>query len=311
MYKDVKKYYENDDVIYYKQFKNLDEFLMSILSVDINPIFETSFSSVNGDSCFTGTKSYQEAWEMAHYMMDENFEKFYSQFKYLTYQFSKTSMIKNNYSVVGYNPNVPRYLKGIPTSMNSYYKEYTEELVCIYYPLAYSCFTSKEQVRNRGLLTLALIDYFEKQNIKVEFYSYEMLQEGNEKLLMVIPLKNGIEHLNVKKCYFPIVHPSFLRRLIFRAMELMPLTNEEWPYGYGRPCDYQKSIDFFQKNSRLIDGRRDQMEEKKIIFISTPNELGINGQDLQADCENFIKSINSLYTDLFDIDTKKTNKRRI
>lgn len=309
MYKDVKKYYENNDVIYYKQFKNLDDFLMSILSTDINPIFKTRFASINVDREFSGTRSYQEAWEMARYTLDEGFEKFYSQFKYLTYQFNKTPVIKNNYSVVGYNPSVPRYLKGIPTSMNSYHTEYLEESVHIYYPLAYSHYISKEQVRNRGLLTLALIDYFEKQNIKVEFYSYEMTKEENEKLLMVIPLKRGTERLNVKKCYFPIVHPSFLRRLMFRAKELMPLTNEEWSNGYGIPYDYHKSIEFLKKHSELIDGRRDQMDEKKIIFISTPNELGINGQNLQEDCENFLKSINSSYTELFDTGTQKTRKR--
>lgn len=311
MLKDVRIINSNNKIVYYKEFQDLDDFLRSILDERINPIFR-SYSSVSNSKSFSGTSTYEEAWNLCRFTWNQGFEEFYSLFKRMNYKFQEFSKIINYFSPVGYTPSVPRYLKGIPTTMYSYKEEKQEQIVNIYLNTAYSCFQNQNQIINRGILILNLINYLETQNIKVNLYNYLLVKEKNEIDFIVIPIKNQYEKLNIKKCYFPLVHPAFFRRLCFRVLELLPVKNFSWDNGYGIPMLHAEVEDFFYWNNKNKLFHKNDFDKEKTIIISTPEELGITGENLTTDCESFIKKLNTKYQ-IFDKDQdeqKNKQKRR-
>ena len=93
-------------------------------------------------------------------------------------------------------------------------------------------------------------------------------------------LKQENERLNPQKLYFPLCHPSWIRRLNFRLIEETPdATYSGWASGYGKPSNFQtiKEIIKPQKND---------------IIIPTIDEIGISGYDLVDDTNNLFEYIN-------------------
>ena len=279
----IKNY--KDFALYISEFKDLNSFLQAVTDENINDIFINVFASVNGSFSFTQTSSFKEAWNLCRFSWDEGFENFYNLFRKVNYIFTKDYVIERNFLPVGYLPNIPRYLKGIPTSMYAYKKVEATKVLNIYMQTDYNCYQTKEQIINRGILTLNLINYLESNSIKANFLLISASIENNEIAMIKIPLKNTYERLNLKKCYFPIVHPSFLRRLCFRAEELMPLTDYGWACGYGNAINFKEVDEILKQESFNTD----------YLYISTPEELNIYGENLLDDLENFIDSLNSNY----------------
>lgn len=279
----VKNY--NGVTLYISNFRDLNSFLESITDENINDIFINRFASVNESFDFTQTSSFKEAWDLCRFSWDEGFANFYNLFRKVKYIFTKDYVTERDFLPVGYLPNIPRYLKGIPTSMYTYKKVEATKMLNIYMQTDYNSYQTKEQIINRGVLTLNLINYLESNSIKVNFLLISVSIQNNEIAMIKIPLKNAYERLNLKKCYFPIVHPSFLRRLCFRAEELMPLTDEDWASGYGRTLSFKEVDDILKQECFNTD----------YIYISTPEELNIYGENLLDDLENFIDSLNSNY----------------
>jgi hypothetical protein len=52
-----------------------------------------------------------------------------------------------------------------------------------------------------------------------------------------VRIKSATEKLNVSKIAFPLVHPSMLRRLFFRYIEVYPNVTKSFVFGYGRPLN--------------------------------------------------------------------------
>ena len=291
-----------NNIVYISTFSSLDLFLNYICNTDVNPIFKTRLSSVNGSYDFTGTNSFEEAWNLCRFTMNEGFQKFDALFNKLKYEVDYIYKKVSCNSVVGYAPNVPRYILGLPKNMCSYQNEKSQRVINVYMNLAYSCNTSHNQIINRGVLVLRLIDYLEKNNYKVNFCTFDLSKEGDEWLYIGVTLKSVYENLNIKKMYFPLVHPSFLRRLSFRAVELSSVNNPDWSYGYGHPIESYETIQFLEQY--LGD-----FEKNKIIYISSPTEMKIEGYSIEDDFNSFIDIINNKYG-LFDKEIHGFQKKR-
>ncbi len=288
MFSHVTKIPYKDSTVYIMNFKNLDHFLEEVKDdFELNPIFENEHS-LTGDASFTGTSSYEEAWKLCRFTMNKGFEQFYKKFQSLNYKLSYHEKKIDSFSVVGYVPSVPRYLLGIPTSMHSYRTEKEEKAIHIYMNMAYSCYQNEKQIENRGLIVLNLVTYLESRGYKVDLFTYEFSACDDEKILITVPIKTALEKLNIKKAYFPLVHPSFLRRLLFRAKEKMPVKNWEWKYGYGYPMEYQEAVQFF-------DYYHPDFEKEKTLYISTPSEMGVKGENLDLDFDRFLETLNTNY----------------
>lgn len=276
--------------VHIAKFDNLDDFLNYVRDEKVSYLFKNHLHSISGDMEFTGTRSYKDAWNLCRYTMNEGFSDFAEKFDSLQYYIDLEERKVNNNSVYGYLPNVPRFLLNIPTSMHSYQMEKNNPTIHIYMNYGYEAMTSIDAVRNRGVIVLSLIQYLEKKGFNVNFYGFDLgyTRSHSEGLFVEIPMKKEYEKINLKLLYFPLVHPSFLRRLLFRVTEKMPLTSDEWLNGYGVPATYEESVKF-------IKNYRKQFDSNDIIFISTPNELKIYGNNLKDDYDRAISIINKKY----------------
>ena len=84
--------------------------------------------------------------------------------------------------------------------------------------------------------------------------------------------------LDIKKCYFPLTGREFLRRILFRVLESMPVENN-WSWGYGRTVE--------ESSLRKLYNLKDSD-----YVISSPNEIGINGTDIYRDTARLIENLN-------------------
>ena len=135
-------------------------------------------------------------------------------------------------AVVGSRPNVPNFVAGTPKTMYRLDKVEEKKFVDIVINLAYSGETREAQIRNRGILTLNLINLFEQNNIGVNLYAFEASYYMNEIFIAEIQLKQPGEVLNVGKCYYPLCGKEFIRRVLVRVKESMPF-HQKWGIGYG------------------------------------------------------------------------------
>lgn len=289
----------HNSTVYVGTFDSLDDFLFYVRDENVNYMFVDKMASKSRDYYFTETNSYEEAWNLCRYGMNEGFIQFADQFDSLNYYIDSQDRVEDYYSVSGFLPSVPRYLLNIPAAMHSYHVVKDDPTINIYMNYSYEAYTSKNAVKNRGIIVLSLIQYLEKKGYKINFYGFDLshTKSYSELLFLEVPLKKEYEKINLKLMYFPLVNLSFLRRLLFRAEEKMPLKSSEWVGGYGIPSRCEETIEFLEAYQKLknID---------QIIYISSPDELGIYGKDLKEDYQRAIKKINQKYQNI-DIQKRK------
>lgn len=172
------------------------------------------------------------------------------------------------------------------------------EIRNVYYNLSYSHKTTPEQIRNRGLATLYLIQALEAKGVIVNFRAFELSESDDENEIFHLSIdlkKSGETALNIQKCYYPMVAKEFLRRVLFRCMESSEVTEPDWGIGYGTSLDQEGCREFF--NARKND-----------IVISRPKDLMITGDNIYKDTLNMIESLN-LESEFNIKQLKKLSKR--
>lgn len=266
--------------IFYYDFATLYQFIKYIKSAPVNKeLFWTLSSQKPDKNGWYQTETFDEAVDLCLSGWSEGFEKLIK-IKRRIDERLLTSIVKPTQvrDIIGYTPSVPDYIMGNPFNMWNKQKRELPTFVTIYFNIAYSSMTIRNQIFNRGAITLSLIDALEERGYSVRFKTFECSTEGNEMIIGFFNLKSDGEKLNVKKTYFPICHPSFLRRLNFALKERTPVA-KNWYYSYGIPAS--KSI-----IKEIIEpGPND-------IIITQPMEMGIEGYDIDYDLEAFLKNTN-------------------
>lgn len=291
-------YSKNGYTIYKYDFYSLDDYLKELITKKINTNIFFHPSSIYGSYDFTGTHSFEEAWNLCKYTYDDGYKKFSNLVSHIEYKFENISKYVDKYKPVGTSPSVPRFLFGIPDNMHTKVLIKEKPVINIYFQYGYNWTMSSNQIINRGILTLAFINYLENvKKFNVVFNFISLSKENNEIIYSNIVLKNKDEKLKVKQAYFPIVHPSFLRRLNFRLEEIIPELKNNWNEGYGYSLNYPEILNFIET------------DETNSIFISTPDQLGIYGVDIEEDAKNFINNINVKY-DFLNKNVESRSRKR-
>lgn len=229
--------------------------------------------------------------------LEKSIEYCISGYKYDFDNFLKESMLlKNatkeiieNRKVVRslYNgaPLAPLVAAGVPDCMISCTRDNKSTVRNIYFNLAYPHFITDAQIINRGIITLYLIQTLEERGEIINFhtfdlsYEYDFMYYSKETINIEINLKKpGDLFLDIEKCYFPIRSKEFLRRIMFRVQESIPVKYTSWQYSYGKSADEKQIRSFY--NLKPTD-----------IVISNPTEMGINGNNLYEDTLNVINKI--------------------
>lgn len=224
---------------YVREFSSLNDFETYITNTPLNDTFRwAKLASVSGSEKFTGTHSYEQAVEMFKNGWQSKAEELTKKLKVIQNQVIDAQVQKVLFDVVGFQASVPRYLQGIPTNMvNKKLVPIKQKIVTINKDISYNCGITTEQIVEASIQTLQLVKRIEAQGIRVNLNLIWGVKASGSNELVKIRLKSANERVNISKLAFPLVHPSMLRRLCFRYLEVAHTVKHGYLYGYGSPMD--------------------------------------------------------------------------
>lgn len=270
--------------VFHHEFKTLSQFLSYIQNAPVNTyVFNRAIRSSHRrtDDEWYGTGSFEEAVELCLEGWSPGFDQFVRMKKRIDEKLLDPIVRPRQVvaDVVGHSPSVPDYLHGNPLNMWNRVNVYTPTFINIYLNISYHCETLFNRVFNRGIIALSLVDALQDRGYGVRFKVFECSTVDKEMIISFFNLKGDGEKLNIKKTYFPLCHPSFLRRLIFQLQEVTPVSKSDWGFSYGCPSDVATI-------KRVVDiGPND-------IIIVQPSEMGVNGENIDEDLEAMLKFTN-------------------
>ena len=185
---------------------------------------------------FTHTSSYEEAMKLLLNGWTEAANKMTRTLKTLP-QPAPAKRQKSVYSVAGHTASVPRYLQGIPTNMIASVPDRRKQpVVVINHAITYSAYWEADDILKEGIKALQVVQAIEASNRNVKLNIVCIAEYRNYKRGFKVCIKQPGERLNISKMAFPLAHPSMLRRMFLKYMEVepeMPVTFDS----YGRPCN--------------------------------------------------------------------------
>lgn len=293
------RYYKlNDYMVMEYDFSSISEFIDYLDTAPINKNVWSNhkLDSESIDYEWYQTNSFKEAKELCQYGYHKDFNKLVelkiNLEKYI--KFTNNKMAQYNF-YVGYAPDVKAYLEGSPLSMLNRQNPKRKQ-INIYFCATMACVISANQAFNRGAITLCLVEMLENMGFSVNLNIFTMSELNRKIHYAKFDLKHFGERLNIQKLYFPICHPSFLRRLVFRLEEQTPDIPSGWPLSYGYVCD-----DYTIR--QILD-----LKDNDIV-INMPDEMGIIGNDIIEDANNMFEYINNFNSETVKLEHIKRTRR--
>ena len=258
------------DTAIIREFNGLNDFEQYITNTPLNKVFQWSkLDSVTNSFNFSQTHSYEEANELFKNGWQDMAQKLTKTLKVQQMQVENAQVQKVMFDIVGFQASVPRYLQGIPTSMvNKKLVPTKQKVITLNKDISYHAGVKTEEIVKASIQTMQLVKKIEAQGIRVNLNLIWGVWAGKTKEILKIRLKSANERLNVSKLAFPLVHPSMLRRLCFRYLEVAPTITEEYHFGYGHPMN-GSSLKPYCKDEyvlpRLFDGNITQLGDLSTV----------------------------------------------
>lgn len=223
---------------YIKCFNSLDEFYRYINETPTNDVFKNtrqSSQSINERVDWYGTSSFKEAcdlfvngWDKKTLELKQKLDLEEHKEQQMTY--------KNIQFVQGYHPIVPLYLMGVPNNMvTKKMVPMKKKVITIDKTIAYAYNVSADRIMEEAVKAVRIINRLERQNYRVNLNLVGVSERNGVGIGFKIKLKSANESLNISKLTFPLIHPSMLRRLFLRFVEVNPHTVRGFTLGYGSP----------------------------------------------------------------------------
>lgn len=223
-------------------FDSLGDFWKYITETPFNETFRWSrHDSVDNSYSFTQTHSFDEAVDLFHKGWSTMATRLDKELKlqYKPAPVNKRVMVN---SVAGFQAIVPLYLAGVPTSMvNTKIVPVKQKVLNIVKLINYNCSIKTETIVNESIKALTVVKRLEQQGYRCNLYigwGDSGRHGAGREIVTKIKIKSSNEKLNISKLAFPLVHPSMLRRLLFRLLEVYPNVTSEFRSGYGYPIGY-------------------------------------------------------------------------
>ena len=222
------------------KFNTIDEFYNYITSTPLNKVFEWSeLSSVKNDEKFSKTKSFEEAVDLLTNGCDDISKKLTNQLN-MKVNLQSGTKNKNVYDVQGFQCCVPLYLQGVPTNIIARKSiPVKQKVITIVKSINYLANVTADEIIEQSIKTLEIIKKIESQGIRCNLDILVGLRVTNQDnaVCLRVRVKKSTEKLNISKLAFTMVHPSMLRRLVFRFIEVYPNITSGYKSGYGRLID--------------------------------------------------------------------------
>lgn len=273
-----------------KEFKSINEFMKYIDETPINNIFKwTRQASSDGSPSFTKTKSFEDAEETLKNGWSEMASKLTKILNDEMKTVAPKTVTRSRFDVIGYQASVPRYLQGIPTSMVNQKKVVQKQkVVTITKNISYYCSIEADVILKNNIQLLKQIEMLERKGIRVNLniiwvindkdafpINAETSAKKSEFVVCKVRIKNSSERLNISKLAFPLIHPSMMRRLMFRYLEVnQDITQKSFTSGYGKQIVAEKIIRYFiGKDEIYVPPIADTTKMEEIISMVSKDRL--------------------------------------
>lgn len=230
------------------EFNSIDEFYKYLCDTPFNEAFRwCKHSSVEGNYYFTKTQTFDEAVNLMKDGWSDMAKKLNTKLQVKETQSVYVNKRKMVNSVAGFQPIVPLYLAGVPTNMvQQKMVPIKQKIVNITKSVSYSAATNTETIIEESVKAMQIVKKLEAMGYRVNLSLVLGSISGNRHLYSKVCIKHTNEKLNVSKLAFPMVHPSMLRRLFFRFIEVCPDTTKNFVGGYGMPASVSEIKSVFE-----------------------------------------------------------------
>lgn len=245
---------KNGKTTYLNEFSSISEFNDYICNTPINEAFRWStLSSVSGEEKFCKTNSFEEASWLMKNGCEDIAKKLTNKIDAKNITMDVSRIVKNIYDVQGFQCCVPLYLQGVPTNMISR-KTMTikQKVITITKAITYSGGATTDEIIEESVKALQVVKKIESQGVRCNLNILFASHKKNVEIFCKIRIKNSNEKLNVSKLAFCMVHPSMLRRMLFRFMEVFPNTTDSFVDGYGQVVPEFVQKNYLEKNEYYI-----------------------------------------------------------
>lgn len=274
---------EDGGIIHSNDFEDLYELVSYIKMVKpFSEKWNLSSEMISDErSEFTGTASLDEALDLCLNSYNSNeVQKILDFSEQLKEIFPKLGYNRRiEHSNYGFRPDIYRALHSNPNSMYKLVRKPKPRFIDIYFNVSTAINVSKEAIMNKGIITMALIKFLERSNYRVNLNLFSLSYASDEAIYIKVSLKSPSQLLDVNTCCFPMIHPSFNRRIFFAITERVDIENVVNWAGYGRPADREFTI-----NTLELD--------ENAIILDSPTNLEIEGKDLVEDTINLVNNSN-------------------
>lgn len=235
-------------------FDSIGELVKHCNEAQVNQMFKADQASIRGDYSFTNTRNFDEAMQLVTNGWDSGSKNLTEKLKIANLKQQSKEVKRAINDIVGFQVNVPRYLLGIPTNMvNQKAVKRKQPIITLIKSISYSGAVSADTILEDSVKFLQIVQEIEKKGIRVNIYTHRHGWKGDEEHVCRVKIKGANERLNISKMSFPLTHPSFLRRLMFRVTETeLRLKDNQWSGTYGQPATEDQSKLVLKENEYLI-----------------------------------------------------------
>ena len=183
---------------------------------------------------FTGTHTFEEATGLLLEGDRQNADKVLRSVMAIKRQVGKeTKRQRVGTGIVGFAPNVPNYLAGVPRNMiTATPSKRKDKIINLVYDTTAPCSVEKEALQKAVINIAGAIVALEAGGARVNVYATFSGYAGQNKSGVFVKVKNASQPLDVLKMIYPLGHPSMMRRHFFRWLEITPMS-KKFRSGYG------------------------------------------------------------------------------
>lgn len=235
-------------------FESLDSFYKYICEIPFNEAFRwAKHSSVSGEYNFTKTKSFEEASELFKNGWEDMAKQLTQKLKVEESKSQPIMKPRSKLDVCGYQAIVPLYLQGVPCSMmNKKLIPIKQKVVTVNKSIDYAGYVSVNEIVDQSVKAMQIVKKLEAQQYRVNLNVIIGTECEGKSFVAKVRIKSANEKMNISKLAFPLVHPSMLRRLMFRFIEVYPNITKDFVTGYGKPTESHKLKKYLDNGEYLI-----------------------------------------------------------
>ena len=243
-----------------EHFESIYQLINTINNRPQNPHFSQKSSQCTNMSDWYGTINYNEAIKLLTEGYVEPLKKMKKAIN-KNLNLNSTGNLNRRMprnSVVGFVPNVPNAIRGLPESMINFHTVPQKiKAVTITYVNTQNAYVDADEFLKSGITILNLINLLEHNNIRVKLnIAFKFSKQYPEFHFATVTVKNWKDQLDLQKIAFPICHPSMLRRIGFKWLETCPFHTSS-DYGATQDVEYVidelKDKNFVNENEYLFD----------------------------------------------------------